>query len=251
MRALPNLIMKANNPLATTTNQPEKPSDGLFNAILQKSGHPKSKRAAQHIKDACDYFDGKEMEIVIAEVGKFCKNSGPKTQSIHNNKDFCAYIKARRAEQKLAVKPPNGELRFESADPQANAMIYALQAERRRLQQMLQNLKRALSDAGDYDFDATMRIGRLIRAVANSAPVVSPEILDVLRRLLDANHLIRFGLRIQQDRIIAVDRNNRVFMEKADLQRLLEVTQGKSKSLPENSRPKQLLDPDGKSDQAS
>jgi hypothetical protein len=225
--------------------QSDKPSDALFNIITQQAGHPKSKRAAQHIKVACDYLDGKNMEISIAEVGHFCTNSGPKTQSIHNNKYFCDYIKLRHAEQKLVVKPSNGELKYESQDPQANAIIYALQAEKRRLGQMLENLKRALADAGSYDLEATMRTGRLVRVTDDGAPVVSSEILDVLRRMIDPNHLIKFGLKIQQDRILAVDRNNRVFTEKADLQRLLDVMRATPKSLPEGSGPKQLLESNG------
>ncbi len=238
--------MENNKPPETSPLADEKPSAALFTAILEKAGHPKSKRAAEHIKQACDYLDDKGMEITVAEIGHFCTNSGPKTQSIHNNKDFCAYIKTRHAEQKLAVKPNDAGVKFESNDPQANAVIYALQVSKRRLEQMLHNLKGALADAGDYDLESTMRTGRLVRLADDPAATVSPELLDLVRRLLDPAHLIKFGFRIQQDRIIAVDRNNRVFMEKADLQRLMALIQIRTKAFPESSAPEQLADsPDG------
>ena len=107
---------------------------------------------------------------------------------------------------------------------------------------MLHNLKGALADAGDYDLDATMKTGRLVRSGKDPAPTISADLRDVLRRLIDPNHLVRFGLRIQQERIIAVDRNNRVFMEKADLQRLLPALQGETTPILGNTTPKQLTE---------
>ena len=207
----------------------EKPSTALFNSILEKAGHPKTKRAAENIKKACDYLDEKNLHITIAEIGVFCEASGPKTQSIHNNKEFVAYIKARQAEQQLQVKPSNGPTRFESADPQANAIIYALQVEKRRLEQSIHNLKRALADAGDYDLEATLKTGRLVRLVQEKAAPVSGAVVDTIRRLLDPAHMVKFGLKRHQDRIVAVDRNNRVFIEKADLQRLTVLAQEENK----------------------
>lgn len=68
------------------------------------------------------------------------------------------------------------------------------------------------------------------------------EFLNLVRRLLDPTHSIKFGFRIQQDRIIAVDRNSRVFMEKADLQRLMALIQIHTKAFPESSAPEQLAD---------
>jgi hypothetical protein len=223
-------------------NEQDRPSTALFTSITEQAGHQKTKTAAQHIKDACDYLEKNNIEISISQVGNFCKNSGPKTQSIHNNKEFCAYIKARHAEHKLVVKPSAGAVKYETDDPQANAIIYALQSEVKRVEQQLQNFKRALVDAGDYDLDATMRTARLVRLVDVQSAAVSAEIIDSLRRLFDPNHLIHFGLKILQDRLVAVDRNNRVLLEKADLQRLLAATQEGKTALPPMDAPKLLTD---------
>ena len=219
-----------------------KPSAGLFTAILENARHPKSARAAKHIKDACDYFDGKEIEITIAEVGHFCEKSGPKTQSIHNNKNLCAYIRARHSEQNLGSNPSTGEVKFETSDPQAKAVVYALQSEVRRLEIKLQNLKTALVDAGDYDMEASMRTGKLVRIKPEAPAATSSEIIDVLRRFLAPEHLMKFGIKHLQERLIAVDRNNRVFMEKADLQRLLNLLESKVTSLSAAVNPLQLAD---------
>jgi hypothetical protein len=222
-------------------NSQEKPSDALFQAILEKARHPKTKRAAENIRNACNYLQEHNIEISISQVADFCKDTGPRAQSIHNKKEFGAYIKARWGEQELPVKPSSEALKFETKDPQANAVIYALQSEVKRVRQQLQNFKRALSDAGDYDLDATVQTGRLVRLV-DLTPSVPLEVVDVLRRLLDAAHLRKFGLNYLKDRIIAVDRNDRVFVEKADLQRLAAITAPKDspKELPLRDAPKQL-----------
>lgn len=110
------------------------------------------------------------------------------------------------------------------------------------MEQQLQNFKRALVDAGDYDLDATMRTARLVRLMDVQSAAASVEIIDSLRRLFDPNHLIHFGLKIHQDRLVAVDRNNRVLLEKADLQRLLAVTQERQTALPAMDEPKLLTD---------
>jgi predicted protein tyrosine phosphatase len=187
------------------------PSAFMLEAIFATAKHPKAKRAAEHVRDACDYLAEHGIEISVPEVGRLCDKTGPKEQSIRNNKRLMSYVKVRRSEQTLRVQMKSKEVRYETNDVQANAMIYALEADVRREKSQKQNLKQALANAGEYDLNATMRTGKLVGA----------DVASVVKRLMDPEHLQKFGLTIRTDRIIALDRNNRVFMEKSDVQQLM------------------------------
>lgn len=212
-------------------NNVNRPSDALFREIVETAKHPKRREAIDYIKRACDFLGDKNIEISVSEVGRLCEKSGPKVQSIHNNKEFKAYIRARRAEQKLFVDPNQKAPFYGTDDPQATALLYAFDAKARRSQLQKECLMRALADAGEYDLDATMRTGKLVRVTAEITQC-DPVIADVLRRFLDQEHLRKFGLNVQRGRIIAVDRNDRVFIEKGDLERLLHFCQGARTALP-------------------
>ncbi len=107
-------------------------SSSLFSSIIDDAKHPKSVHAAEHVRDACDYLSDHQIEISIAEVAKLCRSTGPKAQSIHNNKVLKAYVFARRAEQPLRSQPNENTIGYVSEDIQANAMMYALQAQVKR-----------------------------------------------------------------------------------------------------------------------
>lgn len=214
-------------------NDDNKSSAALFSLIIETAKHPKRKRAIENIKKACDYLEDKKIGISVSEVGRLCEESGPKVQSINNNQEFRNYIKARRAEQKIYTNPKSENPRYETDDPQANAMLYALEAEIRREKLQNKNLKRAYADAGEYDLEATSRTGKLVRLTAEKSSI-DPVIADVLRRLLDPEHLRKFGLNIEGDRVIAVDRLNRVFLEKGDFQRLLSASRC-TRGIPRNT----------------
>jgi hypothetical protein len=202
-----------------STNKSETASAILSDA-LDGARHPKTKAAFEHIKAGCDYLEEHKIEVSVAEVALLCQRTGPRLQSIHNNKAFKTYIKARRAEQRIGVSPAAREPRFVTEDPEINAIIYALEVEAKRERHQKQNLRQALADGGDYDLDATMRTGRLVR-IKSEEPSVGIDISASLRRLLDTDHLRKFGLSIINGRVIAVDRNNREFVEKEDLRILL------------------------------
>jgi hypothetical protein len=196
------------------------PSAFMLEAIFATAKHPKAKRAAEHVRDACDYLAEHGIEISVPEVGRLCDKTGPKEQSIRNNKRLMSYVKVRRSEQTLRVQMKSKEVRYETNDVQANAMIYALEADVRREKSQKQNLKQALANAGEYNLNATMRTGKLVRIVPTVTPA-GADVASVVKRLMDPEHLQKFGLTIRTDRIIALDRNNRVFMEKSDVQQLM------------------------------
>lgn len=194
-----------------------KPSTAIFTSTCEKARHPKSTKAMQLIKDACDYLCEHNLPISIGEVGRFCKQTGPKTQSLRNNPDFRNYILARQGEQKLVVKAKPDRIKLATNDPQANAIIYALQTQAKIAEKRLANLKHALANAGKYDLEAMTRTGKLVRFAGEPASVrLDSELGNALRRLLDPNHLKKFGLSIKQDRVLGF--NDRVFIEKGDLQ---------------------------------
>jgi hypothetical protein len=193
-----------------------KPSTAIFTSTCEEAQHPKTTKAMQRIKDACDYLCEHDLPISIGEVGRFCKQTGPKTQSLRNNSDFRDYILARQGEQTLVVKAKPDRVKLATNDPQANAIIYALQTQAKIAEKRLANLKHALVNAGKYDLEAMTRTGKLVCFVGEP-PTVSLDsgLANALRRLLDPGHLQKFGLSIKQDRVLGF--NDRVFIEKGDL----------------------------------
>jgi hypothetical protein len=198
----------------------------LFGEIVRAAKHPKSQRAIDRIKSACDYLEERKIEISATEVAIFCKPS-PALQSIHNNRKFKDYITVRRAQQKVPVSPEFKELKFVSKDPDTAAAFYALEVQIRREKTEKQNLRRALELSGEYDLQATLSTGRLVKDIPNVAPEVA-KLPAVLRRLLDLEHLRKFGLEIVTERVIAPNRNGRVFMERDDFRIIWKVATSKS-----------------------
>lgn len=87
-------------------------SSALLASLLANAKHPKSRRAAEHVRSACDYLSEHGIEICVAEVAKLCSSTEPKAQSIHNNKGLLAYVSARKSEQKIADRIPHSSLDF-------------------------------------------------------------------------------------------------------------------------------------------
>ena len=86
---------------------PQKTSELVFEQILQAARHPKTKRAMQNLKKACDYLDHHKIEITVTEAGKITEDfsGGPKTASIRNQKNFLNYIRARAGREQKAPRP--------------------------------------------------------------------------------------------------------------------------------------------------
>lgn len=208
--------------------QNNRPSALIFVRILEEARHPKSKRSAERVREACDYLEKHRIPITISEVGRLCHNTGPKEQSIRNNKDLGRYVNARALEQDVAVPHRVSNRRYESKDDQANAVMYALEAEVRRQNAIREGLKRAIQNSGEYDLAATMKTGRLVRS-KGSTDVLPNDISAILRGILDPKHLACFGLSIDGDRVVAPNRNNRVFIAKPEFQKLLAILRNNSK----------------------
>lgn len=194
-------------------------SSALLASLLANARHQKSRRAAEHVRSACDYLSDHGIEIGVAEVAKLCSSTGPKAQSIHNSKGLLAYVNARRSEQKIAVRIPQSPSGFVTEDVQANAVIHALEAQVKREQHLKENLKHAIQNAGEFDIDAALRTGRLVR-FAEDATTQDPELMELAQHILDVEHLRRFGFVLTEDRVIAPTRNDRVFLEKQHVKKL-------------------------------
>jgi hypothetical protein len=138
---------------------------------------------------------------------------------VHNNRALKSYVFARLAEQSLRPRASDGIAGYVSKDIQANAVIHALQAQVKRERELKEGLKRAIQNSGEYDFEAVVRTGRLVSFV-RSSPSLDAEVIEIIHLLLNTEHLRRFGLTIDTDRILAPDRNNRVFLEKRQLLKL-------------------------------
>jgi hypothetical protein len=201
----------ANTPLSTA----------IFERIVNDAKHPKSKTTADRIRDACDYLIENRIAISIPEVGRLCNHSGPKAQSIRNNKLLAAYVKARSSEQSLPQHPKSGQARYTTSDVQVNAIIHALEVEASRERSQKENLTRALRDLGDYDLQAVLQTGRLVQF--KPAAPMQLDLSSLAKCLLNPNHLQKFGLILEDQRIICRDRNNRVFLEKTEVQQLVRI----------------------------
>ena len=112
-----------------------------------------------------------------------CSSTGPKAQSIHNNKALKGYVVARRAEQTLRAGPNENTIGYVSQDIQANAVIHALQAQVKRERESKEGLKRAIQNSGEYDLDAVVRTGRLV-SFARSATSLDSEVIEIIQLIL-------------------------------------------------------------------
>jgi hypothetical protein len=195
------------------TAQTTKASFDLFEIHLREAKHPKSRAAIERIREACDYLAKHSIPISIKEVAQLCTKSGPKAQSIRNNGRFVQYISSRKAEQELQAQPVRSDKgRYRSTDVHANALLYASEAQLAAKDAQISALSRALRELGVYDVEAVIRTGRLELRTSPHVPLL--ELRAVASRVLNPVHLRNFGLVLQQARIVAPDRNDRVFLEK-------------------------------------
>jgi hypothetical protein len=189
----------------------------LFEEISAIAKHPKTIVALKHIKAACDYLEERRIEISVQEVGVLCRQSGPAIQSIHNNRRFKRYIELRRGEQRIPVRATGEPNRFVAKDPETQTNYDTLEAEIRREKKRTQNLKRALQLTGIYDLEKTLRSGHLIR-VDQTEQTANLQLAVALRKLLNSEHLRKFGLERIGDRVVAPNRNGRIFIEKSEFE---------------------------------
>lgn len=189
----------------------------LFEEISAIARHPKTIAALTHIKTACDYLEGRRIEISVQEVAVLCRQTGPAIQSIHNNRRFKHYIELRRSEQHVPVHATGKSTRFFAKDPEIQTNYDTLEAEIRREKKRTQNLKRALQLTGNYDLEKTLRSGHLVR-VDQAEQTANLQLAATLRKLLNSEHLRKFGLERIGDRVVAPNRNGRIFIEKSDFE---------------------------------
>jgi hypothetical protein len=207
-------------------------SSTIFERIVNEARHPKSKGAIERIRNACDYLEQHRIPISVPEVGKLCEGSGPQAQSIRNNKLFRAYVDARRSEQIVPLSAKSKQDRYISNDVQANAYMRALEVQVSRRNDQNENLMRAIRDLGEFDLRAVLETGRLVRFKPQEE--VNLDLTGLAKCLLDPSRLRLFGLVLQNERIIAPDRNNRVFLEKSEVEKLLKLKDASDKSRPRN-----------------
>jgi hypothetical protein len=204
-----------------TERETESKAENLFAEIVRTTKHPKSRKAIERIKTACNYLEERKIPISVCEVAIFCRPT-PALQSIHNNRMFKEYIAVRSAEQRIPVKPISQEVKFVSKDPDTAAAFYALEVQARREKMEKQNLKRAIELSGEYDIQATLKAGRLVPVVEHEMQSIT-EVAAAIRRLFDLDHLRNFGLEIVSERVIAPNRNGRVFIDRDDFRIIWKV----------------------------
>ena len=180
-------------------------------------GTAKTITALTHIKAACDYLEERRIEISVQEVGVLCRQSGPAIQSIHNNRRFKQYIELRRGEQHIPVPTTGKPNRFIAKDPETQTNYDTLESEIRREKKRTQNLKRALQLTGIYDLEKTLRAGHLVRT-DQTEQMANLQLAAALRKLLSSEHLRKFGLERIGDRVVAPNRNGRVFIERSEFE---------------------------------
>lgn len=201
-----------------------KASTELFEMLIREAKHPKSQGAIGRIREACDYLAEHSIPISIKEVAQLCAKSGPKAQSIRNNRRFVQYINCRKAEQTLQAQPArSGKEGYRSSDVHANALLYAAETRLTSKDAQISALSRALRDLGVYDVETVLRTGRLELKTSPHVPLL--ELRAVASRLLNPIHLRQFGLVLQQDRIVSPNRNDRVFLDKTEVAILQQLMQ--------------------------
>jgi hypothetical protein len=70
---------------------------------------------------------------------------------------------------------------------------------------------------GIYDLEKTLRSGHLVR-VDQTEQTANLQLAEALRKLLSSEHLRNFGLERIGDRVVAPNRNGRIFIEKSDFE---------------------------------
>jgi hypothetical protein len=208
---------------------PSKPSEILFDSIKTNAGHPKSVTAMINVKEACDYLDDKKIVITPAEVARITKSrkGGPIDRSLRNNKKLMDYVRTRQAEQKLPSIGANGSpVQVRTGDPDADAYIYQLEVSNRTLKNDIKCLRGLLSNSGiTFEPDASIDQSKLVLSTLppGTLPQTPKQALDrklvtTLAKLIDPNHFEFFGLLLDSGSIISPERNDRVFLDKSEVE---------------------------------
>lgn len=184
---------------------------------------PKSEKAFNNVVAACDFLQAQEIEITPAAVGNITseKQGGPKIQSIRNNPDFIAYIKARRADQGgTKTRDSVRQRRIRTGDNAVDAYIQTLESELGQAKTEIRTLRQAIPSLGDFDLKGALAQG--ILTLAAPAPAgVPPQVKDAIRSLLDTERLASVGLElVKTGQIISHDHLQQVFLNKQQVDAL-------------------------------
>lgn len=199
-------------------------SDQIVLRLKERGMAAKSERALENIFAACAFLERNGLEITVAAVGNFCRGrtGGPAAQSVRNNKDYHAYVLARRSEQSLRPAHGKSESRkpFRSGDLNIDAHIQTLEYELQKTKTELHSLRQALPRLGEYDLSSAIEEGVLVIA-APQLPSISDEARSAILTLLNPDSLGAAGLILAKTgQIIAPDQNGSVLLNKVQVDAL-------------------------------
>lgn len=201
----------------------------IYERIMAAAKHPKSTKALANIKWACDELEDRyKIPITVTRVGDQTKDKegGPTAPSLRNNKEFVAYVKARAIRQILPEaerKSPTGTYR--SNDPEANAIIYMLEAKCKATERKLRCITTSLGHSPDFDLSEFLKQSKLTLASLQPGQPPPPapssinsKVFEIIAKLLDPKHMEPFGLINHKGSIISPERNNRVMLHRSEVE---------------------------------
>ena len=200
----------------------------IYDGIVTGAKHPKSKKAIQNIKTVCDELDADGIAISVTRVGNRTKDKegGPTAPSLRNNKEYVAYVQARAFLQSLPSVGQNQTVgSYRTNDPETNAVLYMLEAQRDAAERKLRCVTKSLSNSADFDLNEFLKQSRLSLASLPVGQMPPPEpkqtngrLHEIIAKLLDPKHMEPFGLILENGRIKSPERNSRVLLDKSDVQ---------------------------------
>jgi hypothetical protein len=172
-------------------------SEVIFNRLEARANN-RTLKCLMNLKSACDLLSSDGLDISPAKVGAFTSRmqGGPNVQSIRNNKEFSAYVYARKSEQGLLESRMQfAQANIRTGDNRIDAYIRTLELEVQSGRQHLSNLKKAFLKNCTFDYSAAMK-GELVIATSNSHGEVSEHEKAELRKLIDPAYLSKAGLEL-------------------------------------------------------
>ena len=200
----------------------------IYKRIFETAKHPKTRTALENIKSGCDFIDGQKMPITRAGVAHYCKGrpGGPTHGTLHNNKEFQAYIEARRVEQK--IPPDHKPTQVRSGNATADAYIFALEVDNQRLRRDLAEFKSGLQKFAPYSSDIMSKHGLLQPVIQPSDPASNAwqkeraQIKVLVGRLLNEKQIGRVGLELRAGAIVGALSNGRALYTADEVKKLQE-----------------------------
>lgn len=189
--------------------------DIQYEVLKENSKSKKFILSLERIKEACDFYVKEKLPIRLTSIASYVlrKYGGPAEQSIRNNVKLCQYIKARSIVYSHPKEHNRSILDF-THDERIIGYVNLLEIEKNDLLRQLNDCKALLKTLNPIDIDRLIvqqknkdliNIQDIVKE--NEAINFQEKYENLMKKLLDKEHLSRFFLVLLEDKKVIISEN--------------------------------------------